>query len=127
MSKSFNNFTVIGNIGKNDAILKDGKNGKFVYFTLAAELGSTSDNTVWFICRIFRHIGKGLTSLTAGKRLAITGELSIDVSEGKTFYSINVGTFNWVGGSKYPEDNNFDEVAYQSGCFDEYDEETSPF
>lgn len=97
MSKPFNNLTLVGHIGKDGAELKDGKAGKYVQFSFTSDLGGIKTNTVQFTCRIFRNIGKGLDRLTAGKKLLLTGELSIEPPnrDGKVFYSINVGTFSW--------------------------------
>lgn len=98
MSKQFNNITLVGRIGKDNAELKDGKSAKYVQFSFVSDLGGIKENAIWFTCRIFRNIGKGVDKLTAGKKLLLTGELSIEppTQDGKVYYSINVGTFGWL-------------------------------
>lgn len=90
--------TVIGNLGR-DAEIKDVTGGAVVKFNVASSAKSKGqDVTTWVGCSYF---GKRATSvapyLLKGKQVAVSGQLTTRLHEGKTYVDLHVAELQLIG------------------------------
>ncbi len=80
------NITIAGNIGKDAETRRTQSGDAVTSFSIAVEDRIPKEKgTIWFRCSLWGKRGESLAQyLTKGSKVAVSGELSIEVYEGKT-------------------------------------------
>jgi len=97
------NMTIAGNVGK-DAVLRKTQNGDSVLgFSIAVDQGKDKGGnkrgSVWVSCSIFGQRADSLQSyITKGLKLALSGNPSVNVYEGKGSLQLLVNELTFMGG-----------------------------
>ena len=95
-------ITIAGNVGK-DAETRRTQSGDTVTgFSVAVEDRIPKEKgTIWFRCSLWGKRGESLAQyLTKGSKVAVSGELSIEVYEGKTNLTVKVDQVTLLGGGQ---------------------------
>ena len=92
-------ITIAGNIGK-DAVTRNTPNGDAVTgWSVAVEDRQGKDkSTMWFDCSLWGKRGEAIAQyLTKGSKVAVSGDLSARLHEGKTYLTIRVDQVTLLG------------------------------
>ena len=95
-------ITIAGNVGK-DAETRRTQSGDAVTgFSIAVEDRIPKEKgIIWFRCSMWGKRGESLAQyLTKGSKVAVSGELSIEVYEGKTNLTVKVDQVTLLGGGQ---------------------------
>ena len=93
-------ITIFGNIGK-DAVARTTQSGQSVTsWTVAVEHRAGSEkSTIWFDVSMWGKRGEGLAQyLTKGGKVAVSGDFSTRMHDGKTYLQVNANDVS-LGGS----------------------------
>lgn len=85
------NVSIAGIVGK-DAVMRRTQSGDAVLgWSVAVDDGyGENKTTLWFVCSLWGKRGDTLSSmLKKGTRVAVSGELSTRIHEGKTYLMVN--------------------------------------
>jgi single-strand DNA-binding protein len=99
------NITIAGNVGKDAETRRTQSGDAVTSFSIAVEDRIPKEKgTIWFRCSLWGKRGESLAQyLTKGSKVAVSGELSIEVYEGKTNLTVKVDQVTLLGGG---QDNN---------------------
>jgi single-strand DNA-binding protein len=95
-------ITLFGNVGKQPEPRTTQSGQKVCGFSLAVNDGfGDNKRTLWFDCSVWGKRGEAIaTNVNKGDRLCVTGDFSTREYEGKTYLTVNVNDFSFVGGGK---------------------------
>lgn len=99
-------ITLAGNIGK-DAETRTTQGGDTVTsFNIAVEDRSGKEKvTLWFTCIMWGKRGESLKPyLTKGSKVAVSGDFSTHLHDGKTYLQVRVDQVTLMGGGKRDDD-----------------------
>jgi single-strand DNA-binding protein len=96
------NITIAGNIGKDAETRRTQSGDAVTSFSIAVEDRIPKEKgTIWFRCSLWGKRGESLAQyLTKGSKVAVSGELSIEVYEGKTNRTVKVDQVTLLGGGQ---------------------------
>jgi single-strand DNA-binding protein len=96
------NITIAGNIGKDAETRRTQSGDAVTSFSVAVEDRIPKEKgTIWFRCSLWGKRGESLAQyLTKGSKVAVSGELSIEVYEGKTNLTVKVDQVTLLGGGQ---------------------------
>jgi len=96
------NITIAGNIGKDAETRRTQSGDAVTSFSIAVEDRIPKEKgTIWFRCSLWGKRGESLAQyLTKGSKVAVSGELSIEVYEGKTNLTVKVDQVTLLGGGQ---------------------------
>ena len=96
------NLTIAGNIGKDAETRRTQSGDAVTSFSIAVEDRIPKEKgTIWFRCSLWGKRGESLAQyLTKGSKVAVSGELSIEVYEGKTNLTVKVDQVTLLGGGQ---------------------------
>ena len=96
------NITIAGNIGKDAETRRTQSGDAVTSFSIAVEDRIPKEkSTIWFRCSLWGKRGESLAQyLTKGSKVAVSGELSIEVYEGKTNLTVKVDQVTLLGGGQ---------------------------
>jgi single-strand DNA-binding protein len=94
------NITIAGNVGKDAETRRTQSGDAVTSFSIAVEDRIPKEKgTIWFRCSLWGKRGESLAQyLTKGSKVAVSGELSIEVYEGKTNLTVKVDQVTLLGG-----------------------------
>lgn len=98
-------ITIAGNIGKS-AVTRTTQGGDSVTgWSVAVEDRTQKEkSTIWFKCTLWGKRGETLAQyLTKGGRVAVSGELGLEVYEGKTYLTVRADQVTLLGGGERKE------------------------
>ena len=95
-------ITIAGNIGKDAETRRTQSGDAVTSFSVAVEDRIPKEKgTIWFRCSLWGKRGESLAQyLTKGSKVAVSGELSIEVYEGKTNLTVKVDQVTLLGGGQ---------------------------
>jgi single-strand DNA-binding protein len=96
------NITIAGNIGKDAETRRTQSGDAVTSFSIAVEDRIPKEKgTIWFRCSLWGKRGESLAQyLTKGSKVAVSGELSIEVYEGKTNLTVKADQVTLLGGGQ---------------------------
>ena len=96
------NITIAGNVGKDAETRRTQSGDAVTSFSIAVEDRIPKEKgTIWFRCSLWGRRGESLAQyLTKGSKVAVSGELSIEVYEGKTNLTVKVDQVTLLGGGQ---------------------------
>ena len=128
------NITIAGNIGKDAETRRTQSGDAVTSFSIAVEDRIPKEKgTIWFRCSLWGKRGESLAQyLTKGSKVAVSGELSIEVYEGKTNLTVKVDQVTLLGGSQDDNVSRRDTArqapaGYGAGGRPDLDDDTIPF
>jgi single-strand DNA-binding protein len=95
-------ITIAGNVGKDAETRRTQSGDAVTSFSVAVEDRIPKEKgTIWFRCSLWGKRGESLAQyLTKGSKVAVSGELSIEVYEGKTNLTVKVDQVTLLGGGQ---------------------------
>jgi single-strand DNA-binding protein len=128
------NITIAGNVGKDAETRRTQSGDAVTSFSIAVEDRIPKEKgTIWFRCSLWGRRGESLAQyLTKGSKVAVSGELSIEVYEGKTNLTVKVDQVTLLGGSQDDNVSRRDTArqapaGYGAGGRPDLDDDTIPF
>jgi single-strand DNA-binding protein len=128
------NITIAGNVGKDAETRRTQSGDAVTSISIAVEDRIPKEKgTIWFRCSLWGRRGESLAQyLTKGSKVAVSGELSIEVYEGKTNLTVKVDQVTLLGGSQDDNVSRRDTArqapaGYGAGGRPDLDDDTIPF
>ena len=128
------NITIAGNVGKDAETRRTQSWDAVTSFSIAVEDRIPKEKgTIWFRCSLWGKRGESLAQyLAKGSKVAVSGELSIEVYEGKTNLTVKVDQVTLLGGGQDDNVSRRDTgrqapAGYGAGGRPDLDDDTVPF
>jgi single-strand DNA-binding protein len=128
------NITIAGNVGKDAETRRTQSGDAVTSFSIAVEDRIPKEKgTIWFRCSLWGKRGESLAQyLTKGSKVAVSGELSIEVYEGKTNLTVKVDQVTLLGGGQDDNVSRRDTArqapaGYGAGGRPDLDDDSVPF
>jgi single-strand DNA-binding protein len=103
-------ITIAGNIGRDAEVRRTQSGDAVTSWSVAVEDRTQKEkSTIWFKCTLWGKRGETLAQyLTKGGRVAVSGELGLEVYEGKTYLTIRADQVTLLGGGERRDEDRQD-------------------
>lgn len=97
--------SIAGNIGRDAEVRRTQSGDAVTSWSVAVEDRTQKEkSTIWFKCTLWGKRGETLAQyLTKGGRVAVSGELGLEVYEGKTYLTVRADQVTLLGGGERQE------------------------